>query len=292
MGQGVGGNTRLPPYYDLKLTVGQSFPAMPLNFKKRYGKRATSKRSAYTKRGRVTRTFRAGTGRRVGNYGRYHGATTYGKEIKYLDSVTNTTGLQAGDTLEFLDPALDLIEGVRPQQRIGRKIWLKSLQVKLNLMMKSGSDAPESDSGTFSFTIIIVKDTQCNGVTATLAEIFQILSATQGEMWQLAFNNLENSGRFKTIYKKEFIVNTRALLDNPGGGGPDDTSFSGFGRVFNINLKTPCVINYSGSTGNTIERRSNNLVGFIMHNLSRPGQASTGSPVEVNAHMRIRYTDC
>ena len=229
----------------------------------------------------------------MGSYGRYYGASANGKEVKYLDSVTNTTGLAVGDTIELLDPSLDLIEGVRPSQRIGRKIFLKSLQLKLNVTMQSGSDAPPSDSGAFNYTLLIVKDSQCNGVTATLAEIFQTLDASQPEMWQLAFNNLENSGRFKTLLKKQIIINSRTLIVNPGSGtAPDDEQFSGWTRNFSYNLKIPCVINYSGTTGNTIERRSNNIVGFLIHNLTRPGQFSSGSAAEVNAHMRIRYTDC
>lgn len=150
--------------------------------KKHRGKTATIRRSA---RGYL---------RKSGYYGRFSGR---GGELKFFDISTGATTVSASGTI--IDPSLNLVtQGAGEDQMIGRKITIRSINIKYLALKPNDSDGTLANcTSSDAIRIMIVQDTQCNGSAATIA----LLNAQANLNGQLL---LENSNRFRIL--KEFRI--------------------------------------------------------------------------------------
>jgi len=137
-------------------------------------------------------------------------------EKKYVDIAS---AQYAADTTGTVT-ALNLCnEGTGVSQRVGRKICMKSVQVR-------GWITQETAQQPCMVRIMLVWDKQVNGVIATIAEI---LSAATSN----SFMNLDNRERFVVIKDKHYTLGTR---NSTSGTAVADKSVS---EPINIYKKLP-----------------------------------------------------
>lgn len=135
-----------------------------------------------------------------------------GQEIKNYDTVTNLTGGFNGDTSV---PRLlsGITQGVGPTQRDGRQVKSVGLDVRWDISV------PSNATSATPVRILVVKDTQSNGANMQLSDVLTNNSASEtlsnnadpivldsGGGYFLAFNNLSNTGRFRTLLDERYII--------------------------------------------------------------------------------------
>lgn len=232
--------------------------------------------------------------RSSGYIGRFTGKAG---ELKFYDEAFAFTGI--GTSGNFVSALVTPAAGTGPENRIGRKITLKKLHIRLafkNVHTSATSGAQTADM----VRCLVIQDTQCNGsaVTAT-SDLFQ--NPASGALIR-AFNNLENSGRFKTLYDKTIDMNAQVggaygamvPVNVPAAAGgnqaaytvPANTDLFLSGEsvkhrdVYLNNLSIP--LEYKGTTGAVTELTSNNIFMFFV---------SQESHTQVAAQWRARFED-
>lgn len=232
--------------------------------------------------------------RSAGYWGRFSGKAG---ELKYKDqaSATNiginsTTGLCYGIVS---DTAVGIPRGTGPNERIGRKLTIKKLMIKGMLRNVNSGDAAQAADVV---RVIVFQDTQANG---TLPALSNLLDA--GNI--LSFNDLENSGRFRVLKEKKFVLNAQAgagwstqasytqppgVAATPNGGGftapatGNGVVFAEVLKPFEMYLNLTVPIELDGPNGTIAECKSNNLcLAFI----------SQESHTQVTFRTRLRYLD-
>ncbi len=226
------GYQRLQAYGRVKgiASVAQSNWAM-----RRYGRlRGYGNRRRFTNRRGYTRT--------IGNYGR-----TGGTELKYLDQEEslNTIAL-AG---ELIAGGNNIAQGVGINQRVGRRCTIKGFHMRGFFRLPESSVVGNSSD---IIRVIVVVDTQCNGLDPVLSDILEHAHLT-------AFYNLEHRHRFKILYDKHVsLVSKAGKGENAAAGNWGQVS-----KYFEINIANISVpIIYSSTTGAVAEIRSNNIAVF------------------------------
>ncbi len=211
---------------------------------------------------------RSGRFRKIGFYGRYNKpfrTRNQRDELKFNDR--QISGGAIGTNLQDIAPDLCRIgTGTGEQNRIGRKIIIKSIQLRLHLMINDPT-APVHDI----VRVILLVDKQANGAIPTETNIL----ATAGNVG--SFYQLENSGRFIILMDETFTMTT-------GGGAGNGTTnvFADVNIYIKRYFKLHIPIEYSGVIGAITEIQSNNLMLMAMTHLN---QATIGD----EGITRIRY---
>ncbi len=228
-----------------------------------------ARRGRYAGRGRY---------RKVGYWGRFPGAggPTHGGELKFhdVDYDQAAANWSAGVISKGASASLVLIgQGVTESTRIGRKCVIRSIgwRGKFNLVTSATIGAP------FTVRIMLIQDTQCNGLTAAVATVSGVLATADYQ----SFNNLANKGRFKTLMDKTYTLNRMAAA---GDGTTNDVA--PVDRAFTFFKKCNIVMEYSGTAAPSVltEVRTNNIFGIIISD-------SAGSNCSLDSKMRFRFSD-
>lgn len=188
-----------------------------------------------------------------------------------------------------LNPKLlnGIIEGAAFYQRVGRKIEMKSLQIK-------GWMAPDENTTqdiTQRGRILIVYDRQANGVAATWDDVIQSYSNTGAvSNGSLDFVNLDNRDRFVILRDIEMIMPSVTRI------GTVDVFMQGTashgnsaGEEFMINEYIPLkglVTQFKGATGGIGDISTGSLL-FFTHGTSGPNESGWFTQVA----CRLRYRD-
>lgn len=207
-----------------------------------------------------------GRDRTGGTYGRFTGRAG---EMKFLDKLTSSAVLSPANDI-LVDTLNNLSQGTSPSQRIGRKITIRSIQVKLAGVKDTTTNG---GYGTNYVEVWVVQDTQCNGTgPAAGTEVASQLTPS------MAFNNLDNSDRFKILKK------IRIKVESQGGAEANAALAQTYHHDFYKKVNIPVV--YSTNVGNISDIRSNNifLMGGKQYNQS-------GETLTMTILTRIRYTD-
>jgi len=212
---------------------------------------------------------RPGFQRTAGLYGRFNkqGSRPAQAELKYLD-----TALSFSDDFTFgvENSCLNVIpQDATASGRIGRKVVVKSIQVRGVLQYAPGA----STTGSVAVKMAIVLDKQCNGVAATIAEIFT------SNLVSTSMINLANSERFVVLKQWHVTVCATAGIQ---------TAFGGFNQWIDWYQKVDIPIEYdaTASTGALATVRSNNLL------LVAGADTSDGDDdVSFSGTCRLRYSD-
>lgn len=220
-------------------------------------------------RGFVRSSIRPGFSRFGGDYGRvFDTRGVYRPELKSHD--VSFGPVQASGTL--LAGLNVLVAGVAPTQVVGRRITIKSLQVKAVLRKDASSNVnPTLIVANDCVKMVLVLDTQANGAYPLWSDIFASTTYT-------SYLNLRNANRFQIL--KEWDVTMRN-----SGVAWDGTVYTVVESVHCINhyKKVNIRIDFSISpTGVITEIRSNNV--FLMA-ISQQGS------VNISGRTRIRYLD-
>lgn len=194
------------------------------------------------------------------------------------------------------------VQGQGANQRIGRKITIKSIRIALGTSMQMLK--PRKCS--WNMRVVLVWDKQFNGATPQFGDIFTNTRA--GNLSALAANNagvlaitsmpnIANVQRFKILvdktYSYDFGENSIAATDDVSGTQQD--------KIVEIYKKLNMELDTSATTANINGIRSNNLILVTMYNCTN-GDDDIEEGVEPNTSTitggvynfgiaRIRYTD-
>lgn len=212
--------------------------------------------------------------RQSGFYGRYAGAgrKRYAKsETKFFDTQFIVGGLNASPRGIIVLDSMNLVpQGVLEDNRIGRKMCIKSIQVKLQIEKEESKVSPENDV----FRFMVVLDKQANGAAATAPDVLDSNSF-------FSFFNLENSSRFLILYDKHMVLRTNGAADSATGVWGGQTKWLQISKRVNIPIE------FGGVTGALAEVRSNNI--FLL--AAQQDQPIGASPILGNGRCRIRFSD-
>lgn len=129
-----------------------------------------------------------------------------GQEVNFVDTaITNHTM----DTTGSISLLATIPQGPSQNQRIGKKIMLKSIQVRGNVSAVSTTLATKG-------TWIIVYDKRPTGVLPGITDILNSISSN-------SLTNSTNSGRFTIIKRQDYSV---VGNNNTAGQGTDKTYYS------------------------------------------------------------------
>lgn len=161
-------------------------------------------------------------------------------------------------------------QGVTESERIGRKCTLRSIAWRFNISLAE-QDAIATPAAGDVVRVLLYLDKQANGATSVITDIWEVAD------WQ-TFNNLANSGRFKTIMDRTYTINYKTLASDNAAvvSSANCTVEDSFYKKINIPLE------FSASTGAITEIRSNNL-GVLL--ISKEGNTSFESK------FRLRFSD-
>lgn len=188
-------------------------------------------------------------------------------ELKFFDGgvslgTVSTTG-------EFATPSsLVLVrEGVESDERIGRRIRVKSVGLK-GVATLSGSTVVSSTDDTCRLIVFI--DYQANGAAPA------VLDVLQNARWN-SYNQLSNSERFHILHNVVWDLNAKS------GGGPVGTSTSfESARSFELYSKMDLSVEFR-SDGGTVADLTQANVGVLA--ISKSGL------VALEFEWRVRFTD-
>lgn len=234
------------------------------NNKRKY----TGKSRTYTKKGYggTIRRSQKGYVRREGNYGRYR----KDGELKYLDGTFDKTDIDIGGDI---NASINLIpQGTTQSERIGRKVVIKKIILKYKIILN------ESDSSTTTndyLRWIVYQDKQCNGATATAANILALI----GGHGVLSNRNLTESGRFIILKDIKTAITSEASIYQEVATNLVNMEKEKWEEHY-IECNIP--VEFDSTTGAITEIRSNNI-GYLL--------ISANGLLDVISTFRIRYTD-
>lgn len=217
----------------------------------------------YKRRNTGKRTYIKGFYRRSGYYGRY---PPLGNEYKFFDTTWDESGI-AATGLIALDSVNEVAAGTGENQRIGRKITIRSIHVRWDVVLTAGTTANETDD---NLRLIVYLDRQCNGATAAVTDILETAAYK-------SFNNLSNKNRFKILADKFTDINS---MSGAYTGSTDN--YGKAGKYRSMHMKCNIPVEFSSTTGAITEIRSNN-VGVLL--------ITANANANSEGQVRIRYTD-
>lgn len=202
-----------------------------------------------------------------------------GQELKYFDTeIGDETIENVGAIIRTSDVGntgnfLTIVQGTGPNQRIGKKIVLKSVSARIAFLSGHYNSTVNPPQNSTLIRMVCVLDTQTNGAVPAWTDIFAADNL-------YAPVNLANSERFRII--KEWMIDmvkTTLTWDATEGWVQDNNIHT---EKWNTKLDIP--IEYSSTTGAITEIRSNNIYFFA---ISGP----SGHLPTVNGWVRWRYDD-
>ncbi|UOF78323.1 capsid protein [Circoviridae sp.] len=183
-------------------------------------------------------------------------------ELKYLDTVPGAVTLNLTGTAVLLN---GLAEGSGPSNRVGRRVNMKSLLMRLWI---DGTGLTSAQAAVAR--VVLVLDRQANSATALTFSDLLVTPATYGA---LAVNNLDNRERFRVLFDRSYALSLNA--------GRSTVAINKFLR---FNPLIP--VQYDAATANAADISSGQLwLAFI----------GTSATVTVSlsalSYCRLRYLD-
>lgn len=186
-----------------------------------------------------------------------------GEEWKYIDNVWSTAV-----NLTYATPNFQLLNGLQvgtgPNQRIGRQVTVRSIQLAYSCQV------PTSSPNIGSVRVMCYVDRQCNGtIPATLAS-----SILEVDPLHLAPRGMDSRRRYKILYDR--LHDLSALTT---GGNLSITSARWYYK-----FRRPLEVNYNaGNVGNATDIVTN-AIWFVMF-------FSINSGAQGYCYNRVRFTD-
>lgn len=167
------------------------------------------------------------------------------REYKFIDTVL-TDAVVASTGGITTSPNL-IMQGIAENNRIGRKVTIKSIACRWELSLPAVSDGADITSGDIC-RIIIFHDKQANGANAAVLDILELAE------WD-SFLNLANKNRFVILMDRFTVINRLvAVTDGTNTSTtPLVLKFIKFYKKLNINVE------FSGVSGAITELTSSNI---------------------------------
>lgn len=209
--------------------------------------------------------------------GGFYGAGS--QELKFLDIATNDA-VVVDDSwiIQNAGSVVNIVQGTTQSNRDGRKCVIKSLGWHFDIFTEAVAGGTTDPPDPVKVRVILYLDKQCNGATAANTDL--IIANTDTK----TFNNLANSGRFRTLMDRTYVLKSTA----GGGLSTSNADFTGDAISDSFYKKCNVPLEFSGTTGAITEIRSNNIGWMICQNLSATGGGSRPA-VRFAGVMRIRW---
>lgn len=253
-------------YNTLRAAVGTTAAALGINYAKSfyapsYASKLYSKaKLRYKKRKRGVPKKYKGYLRTGGYFGRSK------QELKFIDETLTLVGnIATSGEIHPLIP--DIATGTTEITRIGRFITVKKWMMRYNLYYEATTN---DQNTTDTVRLLFFIDTQTNGAQPAVLDVLETADFQ-------SFNNLSNSGRFRTLKDVTIVQNATAGAQN--GTTPEFGAHS-VNRV--CALKMNMQMDYSGVTGSITERRTNNMYVLLI---------SSNGRTDMTYSIRTRFTD-
>ncbi len=161
-------------------------------------------------------------------------------DVDLDDAVIEATGA--------ITASINLIpQGVTEKTRIGRKCTIRSIGWKFQMQILEG-DAQATPVNADTVRVIMYVDKQANKLTAAVTDILETADFQ-------SFNNLANSGRFRTLMDRTYDLNPNAI----GSDGAGLMSTAGKTLSDSFYKKCNIPIEFTAGTGAITEITSNNI---------------------------------
>lgn len=205
-------------------------------------------------------------------------------ELKWWD--VNTPNSQVNFGLATLIQGLNIVpSGTGPNQRIGRSIIVKSIEIKINmqaLWQYIGATVPAVAG--ISYRVDLILDKQANGAVPAGADIYDTLVAAVDPTNR--FMNLLNSDRFVLMKRWQGDINPPSFVD------PSATnSILTVGRDLILQKKCSIRVELTPNAAPTIaDVKSNNLL-LVFSASYQNAAGGIGINVVNTSDTRIRFQD-
>lgn len=170
---------------------------------------------------------------------RFRSKSMQNEELKFFDTALSfnfdTTGEVPATGQLVLIP-----QGDTESTRDGRKAIIKSIQIRGNVEYQPAA-AANMDSLAF---LMVVLDTQTNGAAATISDVFTNSNMSTNLL------NLNNSGRFRILMKKQWTFNATAGVT---------TAYCQQIRQCEMYTKCNIPIDWNSTAGAITEIKTNNI---------------------------------
>lgn len=244
--------------------------------------KSSSKSKSSSRRRAAADMVVPGFTRSAGAYGRYQPG---GPELKWTDANVAPAAVPTGLATVF--QTLNLVnQGTGPNERIGRTIIVKHIEIKINLQCSWNIAAlANALLSNISYRVDLILDKQCNGALPNGADIYDTLIA--GVSPENRFPNLLNSDRFVIMKRWEGDFNPPSFALTQAAGADSAVTV---GRDLKYAKKCNIRIELSPQAVTTIaDVRSNNL--FLVYSCSQGVPGQLGFQVVNTSDTRIRFHD-
>ena len=175
--------------------------------------------------------------------------------------------------------------GTGPNQRIGRTIVVKEIEIKINMQAAwayVGATVPSAAG--ISYRVDLILDKQANGAVPLGADIYDTLVA--GVSPENRFMNLLNSDRFSLVKRWEGDINPPSFIV------PDATGSTLIvGRDLRLKKKCSIRVELTPNAAPTIlDVKSNNLL-LVFSSSNQNAGGALGVEVVNTSDTRIRFQD-
>jgi len=197
--------------------------------------------------------------------GGYSFASQGGKELNFLDTPLAATVIDTTGAITLLN---GMVQGTSASQRIGRKISIKSIQLRLQHGMGS--------TGLSTMCrVAIVLDLQSNGAAPAWLDVFDNSTSLSAPH---TMRNISNAGRFKVLWSHFFTLTG----SNASGLSTDDT-------FINDEWYKRCDIpvNYNAGVAGTVGDIQTGGLFYMTLGSTAAGTAAAST----TGTIRIRYAD-
>lgn len=171
-------------------------------------------------------------------------------ELKFLDKTFSFNNVT--DVGNIFDSLVRMSEGFTEVRRIGRKVIVKSIEMRYFLKLHTFLKEAEPEPGDI-VRIIIYLDKQCNGNVPALV-VNDILEVND----ELSMYNLSNQGRFTIIYDKTHGIN----YTNMASETSDTVTSGACTKPFHFFTKCNIPIYFTGTDG-AIDKVASNNIGVL-----------------------------
>jgi len=173
-------------------------------------------------------------------------------------------------------PIVGVAQGTGEQDRLGRKLILKSLYLRCHVRLVENLAAAYQYPQ--QLRLLLVEDKQANGTLLTVGELLETPPAGVGYIH--AVNNLSNKNRFKVHLDKVFMLNFMDSWTNAA-----DTAYyqQGTMRPFKLYKKFNLPIEFSGAGTSTMAQIQSCNLSWVF--ITENGNQN----VQIEGMTRIRF---
>ena len=185
--------------------------------------------------------------------------------------------------LSYANQALNIVpSGTGPNQRIGRTIVVKEIEIKINMQAAwayVGATVPSAAG--ISYRVDLILDKQANGAVPLGADIYDTLVA--GVSPENRFMNLLNSDRFSLVKRWEGDINPPSFIV------PDATGSTLIvGRDLRLKKKCSIRVELTNAAPTILDVKSNNLL-LVFSSSNQNAGGALGVEVVNTSDTRIRF---